>query len=309
MDVLSDVLGRLRLKGSIFLRAEFRAPWGMDIPQGKLGILHIITHGCCWLKKPDHENPILLTTGDLMLLPRGDEHSLVHSATGSTTPAEEILSGITPMSEGPLHYGGSGELTNFLCGAFEYDRSMVHPLIDSLPDMIHITGSDSKEFAWLSHANHLLTTEADTERLGSAAVLDRISEVIFSQILRVYIQKTPLPPGFLNGLKDEKLVQVLRLIHTKPEHTWTLAELAKSCGLSRSALADRFKHCMGDTPMNYLTLWRIQKSQELLKHSQLSTVQIAEQVGYHSESAFSIAFKKISGKGHGRYRRENQARS
>lgn len=309
MDVLSDVLGRLRLKGSIFLHAEFRAPWGMDIPKGKVAILHIITFGSCWIKKPGEDHSVLLNSGDLVLWPRGDAHCLMHSAQGTTTPAEKILSAMTPMNEGPLRYGGKGKRTSFLCGAFEYDRSMGHPLLGSLPEMIHIKSSDSQEFAWLGNASHLLKNEANSDRPGSSAIMDRLSEVIFSQILRVYIQQAPLQAGFLNALKDEILVKALRLIHSKPENKWTLAELAQDCGLSRSALADRFKYFIGDTPMNYLTHWRIQKAQDLLQNSRYSTAQIAEEVGYQSESAFSIAFKKITGKGPGLYRRESQAGS
>ena len=306
MDVLSDVLGRLRLKGSIFLHAEFRAPWGMDIPKGNVAILHIMTFGSCWLKRPGQNHSIPLTSGDLVLWPRGDAHCLMHSAQGTATPAEEILAALNPMSEGPLRYGGQGDMTSLFCGAFEYDRSSRHPLLESLPEMIHIKGSDSQEFAWLGNASHLLKNEANSERLGSSAIMDRLSEVIFSQILRVYIQNAPLSVGFLNALKDEILVKALRLIHTKPENKWTLADLAQDCGVSRSALADRFKDTMGDTPINYLTHWRILKAQDLLENSRYSTAQIAEEVGYQSESAFSITFKKITGKGPGLYRREKQ---
>ena len=306
MDVLSDVLSRLRLKGSIFLHAEFRAPWGMDIPKGNVAILHIMTFGSCWLKKPGESHSIPLNSGDLVLWPRGDAHSLMHSAHGTAIPAGDILSAINPMSQGPLQYGGQGDMTSFFCGAFEYDRSSSHPLLESLPEMIHIKGSDSQEFAWLGNASHLLKNEANSQRLGSSAIMDRLSEVIFSQILRVYIQNAPLSVGFLNALKDEILVKALRLIHTKPENKWTLAELAHDCGVSRSALADRFKDTMGDTPINYLTHWRILQAQDLLETSRYSTAQIAEEVGYQSESAFSIAFKKITGKGPGLYRREKQ---
>ena len=306
MDVLSDVLGKLRLRGSVFLNAEFRDPWGMDIPGGNLGILHIMTQGSCWLRQSEADAPIRLNSGDLVLLPKGDPHSLTHSATGETVPADHILSAASRNEKGPLQYGGKGKVTRFLCGAFEYDRNMVHPLIESLPDLIHVTGGDTREFAWLSNASHLLNSEAETDLLGSSAVIDRLSEVIFSQILRVFIHKTPLQTGFLNALKDEIIVEALRLIHAKPENKWTIAELAHRCGVSRSGLADRFKHRLGDTPMNYLTLWRIQQAQELLVQSHLSTAQIAEQVGYQSEASFSNAFKKITGKGPGLYRRDHK---
>lgn len=309
MDVLSDVLGRLRLKGSIFLNAEFQAPWGIDIPEDNVAILHIITSGSCWLNQFGHPNSIFLTSGDLVLFPRGAAHSLMHSAHGTATPAAEILSAMKPLREGPFQYGGKGEMTRFLCGAFEYDWRMGHPLVESLPDMIHIKGTDSQEFSWLSNANHLLQNEANSESLGSSAILDRLSEVIFSQILRVYIHKTPLQKGFLTALKDETLVKVLRLIHNTSEKKWTLAELAQECGVSRSALAERFKHLIGETPMNYLTRWRIQKAQDLLQDSRYSMAQIAEEVGYQSESAFSIVFKKIYGKGPGQFRREMQESS
>ncbi len=304
MDVLSDVLCQLRLKGSIFLQAEFQAPWGMDIPRGNVAILHIITFGSCWIKKTGHDRSIFLTNGDVMLFPHGDAHSLMHSVDGSTLPAAEILSTVTSMSEGPLRYGGKGETTKFLCGAFEYDWRIGHPLLESLPDLIHIKGSDSKEFEWLAHVHHLLKDEANSERLGSSAILDHLSEVIFSQILRIYIQETPPPTGFLKALKDEILVKALKIMHRKFDNKWTLASLAQDCGVSRSVLAERFKQAIGETPMDYLTRWRIQKAQNFLLNSGYSMGQIAEEVGYQSESAFSIAFKKITGKAPGQFRRE-----
>ncbi len=306
MDVLSDVLSRLRLKGSIFLHAEFQAPWGMDIPKGHMAILHIITVGSCWLKKPGHDPAIRLSCGDLVLFPRGDAHRLLHNIQGAATPAAKILSSVTPLNDGPLQFGGKGKLTRFLCGEFEYDWSTDHPLLKSLPDMIHIKGSDSQEFLWLTNASHLLQNEADSKRLGSSAILDRLAEVIFSQILGVYIQTTPLEKGFLAALKDGTLLKALKLIHGKSAYKWTIAELAKECGTSRSGLASRFKKSVGETPINYLTHWRIQKSQDSLKNSRNSTAQIAEEAGYQSESAFSIAFKKITGKGPGQFRRDMQ---
>ncbi len=307
MDVLSDVLRQLRLKGSIFLHAEFQAPWGIEIPQDHVAILHIMTYGSCWLKKSGQDHAIHLSSGDLVLFPRGDAHCLLHSPQGTATPATEILSKMTPMNEGRFQFGGKGELTRFYCGSFEYDWRADHPILESLPEMIHIKDSDSEEFSWLMNASHLLEDEAGTQRLGSSAILDRLAEVIFSQILRAYVQRTSLQKGFLAALQEEMLLKVLKLIHNKMEYKWTLAGLAKECGTSRSGLADRFKYVIGETPINYLTRWRIQKAQELLQNSSNSTAQIAEEVGYQSESAFSIAFKKITGKGPGQFRREQHA--
>ena len=296
----------MRLKGSIFLNAQFREPWGMDVPQGQLGILHVITRGSCWLTIPGTHKPISLNQGDVLLLPRGLAHSLGNNRTGQTIPADQILAMGSGLHNGPLRFGGKGKITDFLCGAFEYDRSLIHPLIISLPEFIHIHAPESDEFAWLLDAKHLLNNETQKNLLGSSAIIDRLSEVIFSQVLRVFIQQSSFGKGFLHALRDETIVEALNLIHSKPERKWTLASLARSCGISRSALASRFKIRLGDTPMNYLTSWRIHKAQELLSQSQLSIAQIAEQVGYQSESAFSNAFKKILKKGPGLFRREKQ---
>ena len=207
--------------------------------------------------------------------------------------------------KGPLHYGGRGEITNFLCGAFEYDRRLIHPLIESLPDLIHIKGADSQEFAWLRNARHLLNNEAETELLGSSAVIDRLSEVIFSQILRVYIQKTPLQKGFLNALKDESIVQALRLIHANPEYKWTIAELAQGCGVSRSALADRFKTPLRGYPYEIFNPLANPKGPGITDlFTTFRLPKLPNKLAIKSESAFSNAFKKITGKGPGLFRRE-----
>ncbi len=302
-----DVLSQLRLKGSIFLHAEFYAPWGIEIPKDHSAILHIVTAGSCWLTTLGYGDAILLSCGDLVLFPRGHAHCLLHSMQGIATPASKIFSSRTLLKEGPVQFGGTGMMTRFLCGEFQFDKSADHPLIESLPDMIHIKSSESQEFSWLLNASYLLQDEAESVRPGSSAIMDRLSEVIFSQILRVYMETSQLEKGFFAALKDGIITNALQLIHRQSERKWTIAELAKECGTSRSGLADRFKHAIGETPITYLTRWRIQKAQDLLEQSRKSTAQIAEEVGYQSESAFAIAFKKITGKGPGQFRREHQA--
>lgn len=303
MDVLSDILRSVRLGGGVYFRCEFSAPWGMDIKPTPVAEFHVIVRGNCWLRMPGLSDPIPLQGGDLVAFPRGDAHSLVDAPEGVALPAEEILQGQNLDHYGPVTYGGNGLPATVLCGYFQFDRDRPHPLVAALPPLIHIRGSDGYNFAWLQTALNFMIHETKAARPGAEAVVNRLAEVLFVQMVRAYIEQSDAPPGMLAAIADKQIAAALQLMHQTPQHPWALAILAQRVGMSRSAFAARFNRLVGQTPMQYLTFWRMQKAQELLQDKGLSTAAIAERVGYQSDAAFSRVFKKAIGMGPGAFRR------
>jgi AraC-like DNA-binding protein len=303
MDVLSDILQSVHLGGGVYFRCEFSAPWGMEIKPTEVAEFHIIVRGNCWLRMPGRSDPIPLQGGDLVAFPHGDAHTLVDAPEGAALPAEEIVQGQNLDHYGPVTHGGSGLPATVLCGYFQFDRDHPHPLVAVLPALIHIRGTDSYDFAWLQTAINFMIHETRTAKPGSEAVVNRLAEVLFVQMVRAHIAQTEAPPGMLAAIADKQIGAALQLAHQAPQQPWSLASLAQRIGMSRSAFAARFNQLVGQTPMQYLTFWRMRKARQLLSESRLGTAAIAEQVGYQSEAAFAKAFKKAVGVGPGAYRR------
>ncbi len=304
MDVLSDILRSVHLGGGVYFRCEFSAPWGMDIKPTPVAEFHIIVRGSCWLRMPGLSAPTPLQGGDLVAFPHGDAHCLVDAPEGVALPAEEIVQGQNLDHYGPVTYGGSGLPATVLCGYFQFDRDHPHPLVAALPSLIHIRGTDSHDFAWLQTALNFMIYETKTAKPGAEAVVNRLAEVLFVQMVRAYIAQSEAPPGMLAAIADKQIGAALQLMHQTPQNPWTLATLAREVGMSRSAFAARFNQLVGQTPMHYLTFWRMQKARELLSETRLGTAAIAERVGYQSDAAFGKAFKKVVGTGPGAYRRD-----
>jgi AraC-like DNA-binding protein len=275
----------------------------MDIKPTEVAEFHIIVRGNCWLRMPGRSAPIALQGGDLVAFPHGDAHSLVDAPEGATRAAEEIIEGQNLEDYGPVTYGGSGLPASVLCGYFRLDREHPHPLVAALPSLIHIRGTDSHEFAWLQTAINFMIHETREARPGTEAVVNRLAEVLFVQMVRAHIAQSQAPTGMLAAISDRKIGAALRHMHQAPQQPWTLASLAQKVGMSRSAFAALFSQLVGQTPMQYLAYWRMQKARELLSETRLGTAAIAEQVGYQSEASFGKVFKKIVGKGPGAYRR------
>lgn len=252
---------------------------------------------------PPLKDPIPLHCGDLVAFPHGDAHALVDSPDGIALPAEHIIEGQNLDNYGPVVYGGNGLPATILCGYFRYDRENRHPLLAALPPLIHIRQADSYEFTWLQTALNFMIHETRTARPGAEVVVDRLVEVLFIQMVRAYIEQSQMPAGILAAICDKQIGAALHQMHHAPAHAWTLDSLARHAGMSRSAFVSRFNQLVNQTPMQYLTFWRMQKARKLLTEARLSTSAVAELVGYQSEAAFSKAFKKVVGTGPGAFRR------
>lgn len=304
MDALTDILKSLHLNGGVYFRCELSGPWGMDIGQTPVAEFHVITRGACWVNVESENAPVYLNAGDLVFFPHGHAHLLQDSLTTKAIPPADIIGNQPIENYGPVIYGSGSNPANILCGYFDFDRTVQSPLLNALPPFIHLKGTDATEFSWLQTTINFISHEIRNTRPGSEAVVNRLVEVLFTQIIRAYITQTETPPGFLGAIADPKLGLALNAMHQHPEHYWSVDSLAEQAGMSRTAFAQRFQSVSKQTPMHYLTMWRMQKAREMLSSSNMSMLAIAEKVGYQSEASFGKAFKNCIGISPGACRRK-----
>ena len=264
---------------------------------------HLIARGTCWGHAIGQE-PMHLREGDLIVFPQGDAHVL-SSAPGMRAAPDmsRYALGSTPL---PIVYelGGGGDRTRVFCGFLGCDERPYNPLLTALPTLIHLpTAGSGPTSGWLSTLLAITMKESGSARAGSDNVLARLSEVMFVEAIRRYLENLPAAQtGWLAGLRDPMVGQALSALHNGPSQAWTVARLAQLVGVSRSIFAERFTEMVGQPPMQYLALWRMQLASRLLSEGgQVSAV--AGAVGYESEAAFSRAFKKLVGQAPGTWRR------
>lgn len=298
----------MRLTGAVFFDVEASSPWVEQQPPGKViassvlpGVqhliaYHVITDGSCWGRLLDGP-PIRLEAGDVIVFPHGDAHVLASDPGLSSTPKLDTYKP-PPRIQLPLPVqsgGGGPERTHLVCGFLGCDMRPFNPLVSALPRLLHVRAREDPARGWLGHFIHVALAESRDRRVGGESMLARLSELMFVEAIRRHLETLPSEQtGWLAGLRDSFVGRALAALHERPNHDWSLDELAHEAALSRSALADRFNRLVGQPPMLYLTQWRMQIAAGLLaRGSKVSAV--AVEVGYESEAAFSRAFKRFVG--------------
>jgi AraC-like DNA-binding protein len=313
MDALSEVLGAVRLTGAVFLQVEMRDQWAyLTAPSRKIADVlmpdadhiipyHLVTEGTCYARLLDGD-PVELVAGDLILFPGGDRHVLAtaNEAALRLKPIDitgESLAMLLKRGDvAALKKGVDGETTRIVCGFLACDKRLAEPILLSLPRLLKVRLGDDGAAAWVRSSIRYSAAESMSSRPGSAAVLARLSEVLFAEAIRHYMDE--LPPnesGWLAGLRDRHVGRALSLLHEEPAYPWTIEKLARKIGMSRSALGERFSALIGVPPMQYLTRWRTSLAATQLRESDASIIRVATDVGYQSEAAFNRAFKREFG--------------
>lgn len=309
-DVLTDVLGTLRLKGRVFCSSEFSAPWSMKLPPSNFAHFHVVERGGGWLKLHGEEGTVPLASGDLVVVPHGRGHVLSDSPKTKPVPLDKLLARKS-AEQHILRHGGGGAQTHMICGSFEFENATENPVLSLLPPLIHIRsygggGGGGRASEWLELTLKLLAHEARHARQGSGTVITRLTDIIFVQAVRAWIEDQPLDQGgWLGALRDLQIGAALGLIHRVPERAWSVARLAGEVGMSRSPFAAKFTALVGVPPLSYLSRWRMQLAASLLQNEKLNISEVAARVGYDSEAAFSKAFKRRFGLAPSAYRRQN----
>jgi len=313
MDALSEILQSVKLEGAVFFNAEFTEPWGVRSPASgevakflrkgarHLIIFHFLTDGRAHAEMDGHG--VELTGGDIVVLPHGDAHLLSNGCPTSLVDNGRNMKEVLAQGMTPVRYGGGGEATRFVCGFMECDPELSKTFLGGLPPVFKVNIRRDVTGQWLENAIKFSAAEAGRHGAGSEAVLARLAEALFVETMRRYMAE--LPPqqkGWLAGARDPGVGSALAHLHRTPEHPWTIADLARQVGVSRSVLAERFRHYLGEPPMTYLAGWRLQLGAQMLRSTSHSVARIAGDVGYESEQAFNRAFKRRYGAPPARYR-------
>ena len=295
-DPLGETLYQLRLNGSLYALSELRAPWGIEMPAlpGKM-MFHIVTSGSCWLKTADGP-PVELHQGSLVLLPQGRGHLLL-DRPGATAenffdlPVQQINERFEVLS-----YGGEGNLTQLTCCVVNFDHVAGAQLIGQLPEILHINSLDTDVDGWLEQSLRFLAREAREQRPGGQTIMANLADILVIQAIRTWIDTAPeAKRGWLEALRDRQIGNALVAIHRQPEENWSIELLAKEVGMSRSGFSARFSALVGEPVMQYITRWRMLLARGRLLEERVTLGELAEQLGYKSEAAFSRAFKRIMG--------------
>lgn len=304
MDVLSEVLSSVKLQGALFFNGEFSAPWCLS-SAGSEGLapyistkgdhlifFHFLTDGHAYVQLGSGDR-LELNAGDIVVFPRGDPHLI-----GSGSPQQPVDSFKTfakNVAEGlkVVRFGGGGELTRFVCGYMACDSRLCEVVLAGLPRMMKVGVAQDPSGRWIENSIRFSVDGSNGPDAGSSLVVEKLSEVLFVETLRRYI--TALPPeqtGWLAGARDPVIGKALALLHNDPAREWTVDDLARRVGLSRTRLGERFRHFLGMSPIAYLTEWRMKLGAEALETTEQSVVEVALSVGYNSEAAFNRAFKR-----------------
>jgi AraC-like DNA-binding protein len=325
MDVLSDVLRAVRMTGAVFFDMEAHSPWvgttpatavisSLVMPEAAHVIcFHVIIAGACWAELADHSAPpVRLSAGDVIIVAKGDAHFLC-SSPGIRGEAPPLSAFVRPKDRSlPIPHvfnqtSGGPVTCHFVCGYLGCDQFPFNPLLEALPRMFRAQASTSSQ-TWLANLLRTAVDETVDDRAGRETLLARLAELVFVDVLRKHV--ADLPPesrDWFSGLRDRQIGAALGIMHARPSAQWTVRELARDVGLSRSSFAERFTAYVGTPPMEYLARWRVQLASRLLEHG-ATIIETAEEVGYGSEAALTRVFKRHAGIAPGEWRRSRATR-
>ncbi|MEV0311240.1 AraC family transcriptional regulator [Nonomuraea fuscirosea] len=302
MDVLSDVVAFMRGGRPTSTRFSWRAPWGtwFRTADGSASFM-LVLRGSCWFVPPDGE-PVPLSVGDVVFLPHSDSFGLTDDPARTLAEAD---CGAHHELYGSAGTDGAGPETVVLAGGYRLDPDRTHPILSSLPGVIHLPATLGSH-SGLRAAVELLAAEIDNPRSGADVVVSSLLEMLQLYVLRAYFETQDEPctlSGWAAALADPGIGRALDAVHRDPARHWTVEELGVRAGMSRAGFARRFAALVGQPPLTYLTWWRLMNGARLLRDSDASVAEVAERMGYASEFAFGNAFKRQFGVPPGRYRR------
>ena len=308
-DLLTDVLNSMRIHGSTLLHEAYLAPWAISLPEDeKLGRLlsvepgtrvvafHLVQRGTMTFQS--EEQKISVEPGEVIICFGGSEHQ-ISQGHSKALPAESVLKGA------PIHFRcpmGEGESTLVcLCGVFYLHDTCLNPLFASMPAILHTRVAQDDQDGLVK----LIADELDARRSASNFMVQRLLELLCARAIRNYINThVSTAPSWIAGIKDPLVNQAITAMHATPGAPWSVDSLAEHVALSPSRFAARFREVTGESPMKYLTRWRVQSARQQLRNSDLSVAAIGDAVGYDNQAAFIRAFKRYTGTTPGRWRAE-----
>lgn len=302
MDALSDVLSMLRVSSILTSRFEGRGAWSFRFPSYQHIKFGGMLEGRSFLWIEGSAESVVLERGDFYMLTDGQPF---YSASDPNRPALDGPAAFQPIrsSNGVVRFQGEGdnESVSLASGRFTFENDVSDLLLRHLPPLIHLRASDVGTHA-LSRVLDLLNWETDDLHVGADVARSGLAALVLVHVLRAYLASARQPEGWLGALADPKIGGALSMMHAQPGERWTVESLASAVGMSRTAFAQRFRRQVGSAPVEYLAQWRMTIARSALKHSDESLTGIASRIGYQSDTAFSIAFKRYTGVSPGRFR-------
>lgn len=316
-DLLAESLRALRLTGSVFMNARFTAPFGVIAPKRfdefepmahlrHISIFHLMRTGGCRLELANGERHTI-SAGDILMMPFADAHKfwdgdVVHMAYGPELFRPGPVDGLWTID-----HGEGGRETRMVCGFIESSEFLFAPVFRTLPPLIIDRPGDDRVSALITSTVTQILALADAAVPGTEVMLGRLMEMLFIEVVRRYAAGLPATAkGWLAGLNEPIVGRALKAVHADPARRWTVEELARETGTSRTVLNDRFNTVLDQSPMEYVTSWRMQLAIERLRNSADSLAAIGADVGYESEAAFNRAFKRLTGEAPGRWRNSSR---
>jgi len=316
MDALSEVLRIISLDSAIYFNAEMSEPWCFLSPQADtlapvfvhgarhVIIFHFLDEGRAFVRLEDGER-VWLKAGDIVSFPHGHSHWLGSGQDVTPVNVGETLPQVLQNGLELVRIGGGGARSRLICGFIACDPQLCQTFLGGLPPLLKVNIRDDGSGQWLENSLQFSVTEAARHQAGSGAVVTKLSEVAFAETIRRHLRQSPQEEtGWLAAARDVEVGKALALLHQRHSHPWTVAELAREVGMSRTVLAERFRQFLGEPPIAYLTRWRLRLSARALETTSHSVAQIAAETGYESEAAFNRAFKRAHGVPPARYRKE-----
>jgi AraC-like DNA-binding protein len=302
MDVLADVLTVTRLGATVIAQAELVPPWGLEIDPMAEAAVHVVQRGNCWLRTTRQKNPIHLCAGDVVLIRGGVGHSICDDPSTQAARHQEVLEAM-PRRLAALPKSRAHETTLVLCAKYLFQHVGPHPLLSILPALVHLRAHEAERHIQLQLLLQLLRREAIDAGNGSELVVPRLVDSLLVFVVRAWLEEQPLGAGgWFGALRDPAIAKALSLIHERPQAPWSVEGLARQVGQSRATFARRFAELVGETPVAYVTRWRMCLAAKLLCESEASLDEIASGVGYETAAAFSKAFRRNHGSAPGRFR-------
>ncbi len=285
-DVLDTLLQGLRLRTTIFHRGTFCGAWALDTSGSGRAAFHLVLDGSCWLHLPSLPGPERLSAGDLLLFPRDSPHTI---ASDMDAPVAANQTASVPL-EAQAPVPG----TALICGHFEFAARGSNALLDALPDYVVFRAPASGDTSWPRRILERIFEEARAEQPAQAVMIERLVDLLFIEAIRDYLASRPQSTGLFAALRDPQIRRALDAMHADVERVWTVEDLASTAAMSRSAFASRFQAILGQSPLGYLTAWRMQLAYDWLQDG-ATVLDVALRCGYQTEAAFHRAFKREIG--------------
>lgn len=297
MDLLSDILDTIELKGQLYFRTCFSPPWSVAVPRHNQAVrFHLVARGDCWVNA-EGGTPIHLEQGDAVLISAGAAHTLADAVDRPALELEQVLEQSGFTGSGTLVWGPPSVDTacELVCGHFTFAEGADHPLLQKLPAALVVREQNRAQNPWLDEVLTIIVRRMFSGDAGSNATVRRLSEILFLEVVRTTTAQSLALDGVMTALTDPKISRAIAAMHKDPGTAWTVEKLANEAAMSRSSFAERFQELMGCGPLSYLSDWRMQVARAMLFTSGKSVAEVANHVGYQSASAFSRAYSQVFG--------------